>query len=42
MLFFQPFHDFAHVLGAITGANEQRVGRLNDDQVAHANRGHEF
>ena len=36
---FEPFRDFADVLGAFAGANEQRVGRLNHNKITDANRG---
>src|SRR5467141_3411904 len=39
---FEPFHDFADVLGAVAPADEQRIRRLNHDKVADADRGHEF
>src|SRR6266849_10206381 len=41
-LLLEPLHEFGDVLGAVARADEQRVGSLDDDQVAHANRGHEF
>src|SRR2546429_9367948 len=41
-LVFQPFHDFSDVLCTVARADKQRVGRLDDDQVAHTNRRHEF
>src|SRR5437016_937616 len=39
---FQPFHDFSDLLRAAARADEQRIGRLDDDEVAHTNRRHEF
>src|SRR6266403_5574674 len=41
-LLFEPFHDFANVLGAFARANEQRVGRIHDDQVVHTDQGGNF
>src|SRR5882762_8982600 len=39
---FEPFHDFANVLGAVARADEQRVRRLNHDKITDADGGHEF
>ena len=41
-LVFQDLDDFADVLGALTGANEQRIRRINNHKVAHADGGDEF
>src|SRR5260221_1696500 len=41
-LLFEPFHDFADVLGAVARADEQRIGSFHDNEVTHANGGHEF
>ena len=31
----EPLYDFGDVLGAFAGADEQRVGRFDDDQVVN-------
>ena|SRR5947207_1830668 len=31
----KPLYDFGYLLGALAGADEQRVGRFNDDQVVN-------
>src|SRR5208283_3526478 len=41
-LFFQPFHDFADILGAIAGDDEQGVRCFDDNEVADANDRGEF
>src|SRR6267154_787683 len=41
-LFFQPFHDFAHILRAVAGADQQRIGRLDNDEILNPYRRHEF
>ena len=41
-LLFQPFHDFAHVLGAVAGDDEQGVGRFDNNEIAYADDGSEF
>src|SRR5216684_5172541 len=41
-LLFEPFHDFADVLGAIARADEKGIGGFNHNEVTHANRGHKF
>src|SRR5258705_2554398 len=39
---FEPFHDFSDVLGAFALANEQRIGRIHNDQVVHTDQGGNF
>ena len=41
-MFFKPFHDFSDVLGAVARADEQGVGRIDDDQVVHTDQGGDF
>src|SRR6266851_9218689 len=41
-LLFEPFHDLADVLGAVSRADEQSIGRFDDNEIAHANRRHEL
>src|ERR1700686_2280217 len=42
LLIFESFHDSADVLGALAGADQQGVGRLNHDEVANSDCRDEF
>src|SRR4029077_18139544 len=42
LLFCQFFHDFADVMGALAGTNQQGIGGVHDDEVVNANGGDEF
>jgi hypothetical protein len=41
LAFFEGLNDFADVLGALARTDEQRIGRIDDDQVSHADGGDE-
>src|SRR6266849_2582869 len=41
-LLLEPLHEFGHVLGTVAGANEQRIGRLDDDEITYADGGDEL
>src|SRR5579872_5270310 len=41
-LFFQVFHDLAHLLGAGAGGDQERVGRIHDHHVPDPDERHHF
>ena len=42
LLFVEPFDDFADVLGAFAGADEQGIVGFDDDKILHADGGDEL
>ena len=42
LAFFECFDDFADVLGAIAGADEQGIGSIYNDEISYPNGGDEL